>query len=121
MLNGSYSPELQATHCVTRPARIFRVLYQSGFYLDYRELVFPTGTVVTFFGIPGSFNIAVFPRAFMLLNLCLQSALNEFSTISDLVLYTIGTFEYNGKVTQAWRYMSYVRYSSLYILYPLIY
>ncbi|PBK84109.1 MFS general substrate transporter [Armillaria gallica] len=40
-------------------------------------------------------------------SLVFQSALNGFSTISDLVLYGIGTFEYNGKVTQAWRYMSY--------------
>ncbi|PBK61772.1 MFS general substrate transporter [Armillaria solidipes] len=40
-------------------------------------------------------------------SLMFQSALFGVNLISDLVLYGIGTSEYSGKVTQAWRYMSY--------------
>ncbi|KAK0434507.1 major facilitator superfamily domain-containing protein [Armillaria borealis] len=40
-------------------------------------------------------------------SLMFQSALFGVNSISELVLYGIGTSEYSGKVTQAWRYMSY--------------
>ncbi|KAK0434509.1 major facilitator superfamily transporter [Armillaria borealis] len=40
-------------------------------------------------------------------SLAFQSAVPGFSIIVDLILYGIGRLEYSGKVTEAWRYMSY--------------